>query len=159
MSVSGVGEVLVAGCGKRPMAGAVNLDCVAMPGVDVVFDLDLIPGIHLPFRDEMFDKVCAEDVLEHVERPIDVVCEFWRVLKPGGTLWIRGPAWNAQDILWSDLTHRRAFAPRTFDGFDRSTRDGRDYGHYHHRGRFFFNRVSVTERNKGLEFTLIKEAT
>jgi SAM-dependent methyltransferase len=144
-------RILVAGCGKRPQPGAVNLDCVAMPGVDVVHDLDAFP---YPFADEEFDKVEAEDVIEHLNNPIQAVQEFGRILKVGGTLWVRGPDGNYPDAIWDDLTHKRAFGHRSFSGFDPETYDGRNYGHYH--GPIKFKLVRVTEKNRGLEFELVK---
>jgi SAM-dependent methyltransferase len=147
-------KLLVVGCGRRPKAGAVNLDMVAGPGVDVVFNLDLIPSMHLPFVDDTFDVVEAEDVLEHVIDMVAVVQELGRVLKPGGTLWVRGPHCNYPEQVWADPTHRRAFAPRTFDNFDPETYDGRLYGHYF--GPVKFRVVSKREYNKGMEYTLVK---
>jgi 2-polyprenyl-6-hydroxyphenyl methylase / 3-demethylubiquinone-9 3-methyltransferase len=42
--------------------------------------------LRLPFRDEAADVVVAGEVLEHVDRPLDLVSEACRVLRPGGTL-------------------------------------------------------------------------
>ena len=50
-----------------------------MPGVNVVGD-----GHKLPFKDEIFDAVILEAVLEHVREPKMVVAEVGRVLRPGG---------------------------------------------------------------------------
>ena len=38
----------------------------------------------LPFEEKSFDVVCAMDLLEHVEKPAQVVAEASRVLKKGG---------------------------------------------------------------------------
>jgi SAM-dependent methyltransferase len=38
----------------------------------------------IPFADGSFDVVLCEQILEHLERPRDVVCEISRVLRPGG---------------------------------------------------------------------------
>jgi 2-polyprenyl-6-hydroxyphenyl methylase/3-demethylubiquinone-9 3-methyltransferase len=41
-------------------------------------------GYHLPFADHTFDVVTCMDMLEHVDRPGDVIKEAARVLKPQG---------------------------------------------------------------------------
>ena len=38
----------------------------------------------LPYPDQMFDAICAMDVLEHVENPQKLIAEASRTLKPGG---------------------------------------------------------------------------
>ena len=42
-------------------------------------------GEHLPFEDASFDLVYCKQVLEHVERPHELVREVARVLQPGGS--------------------------------------------------------------------------
>ena len=42
--------------------------------------------LRLPFPDAVADVVVAGEVLEHVARPLDLVAEACRVLRPGGTL-------------------------------------------------------------------------
>ena len=41
-------------------------------------------GLQLPFRDETFDKVYCSWLLEHVQKPLDLLGEVRRVLRPGG---------------------------------------------------------------------------
>lgn len=43
---------------------------------------------NLPFKDNMFDLIICEWVAEHLDRPEDVMKEFYRVLKPNGYLFI-----------------------------------------------------------------------
>jgi phosphatidylethanolamine/phosphatidyl-N-methylethanolamine N-methyltransferase len=46
----------------------------------------------LPFEDARFDRLIAAHVLEHMERPHEVLREWARVLKPGATLSIVLPS-------------------------------------------------------------------
>lgn len=54
-------------------------------------------GMRLPFKDNSFDAVINVFVLEHVPSPHNIIKEFSRVLKPGGTILLAGPG----DILMS----------------------------------------------------------
>lgn len=54
-------------------------------GVDAVIISDIRD---IPLDDCFADVVVAGHCLEHVERPLDVVAECCRLLKPGGTLFI-----------------------------------------------------------------------
>jgi SAM-dependent methyltransferase len=66
--------------------GYVNVDIVALPGVDVVATGEL-----LPFRSRLFQRVECDAVLEHVEHPQRVMAEIERVLAPGGFAHIVAP--------------------------------------------------------------------
>jgi ubiquinone/menaquinone biosynthesis C-methylase UbiE len=48
-------------------------------------------GENLPFTDASFDVVYSFQVLEHVQDPFGVLSEMWRVLRPGGTLYLNAP--------------------------------------------------------------------
>ena len=117
------------GCGIRPLQGAVNHDRTAHHDyVDVAHDLEYLPW---PWQDGEFDKVIALDVMEHLR--IDVqgwLDECWRILRPGGQLVLRLPAWN-NALSWRDITHRRVFHEESFHYFDRSTQLWRDYGSFY----------------------------
>lgn len=64
----------------------INLDIGPYSGVDVVAD-----GKKLPFKENSFDIVLIEMVLEHVDEPEKVISEASRVLKRGGKLYISIP--------------------------------------------------------------------
>jgi SAM-dependent methyltransferase len=52
-------------------------------GHDVVY----WDGVNIPLDDNSVDCLLASELLEHVDRPMDISREIFRVLKPGG-LWI-----------------------------------------------------------------------
>jgi ubiquinone/menaquinone biosynthesis C-methylase UbiE len=45
-------------------------------------------GEHLPFSDRSIDVILSRQVLEHVQDPAGVICEAYRVLKPGGYVFL-----------------------------------------------------------------------
>lgn len=110
---------------------ALNLGCgtkLKVPGQDgfddwVNADVSPGPGIHvvrdfrrgLPFADEHFDHVFADNVLEHFasDDVIQLVNELDRVIKVGGTLRVIVPHFQSQGAC-QDPTHKSLWAPRTF---------------------------------------------
>ena len=54
------------GCGRDIMPGWVNVDHVALPGVDVIADLDACARTRLPFEDDSVGEIRMSHVLEHM---------------------------------------------------------------------------------------------
>jgi len=71
-------NLYIGGAGRN-VPGYVNLDLVAMSGVDVSADAE-----QLPFSSAIFQRVECDAVLEHVRDPEQVMSEIRRVLAPGG---------------------------------------------------------------------------
>jgi len=78
-------NLYIGGAG-RTVEGYVNLDLLAMPGVDVAAD-----AARLPFPPGMFQRVECDAVLEHVPHPREVMREIERVLAPGGYAHVVAP--------------------------------------------------------------------
>ncbi|HEX7120355.1 MAG TPA: class I SAM-dependent methyltransferase [Longimicrobiales bacterium] len=106
--------ILDLGCGPNKHEGAIGLDRVALPGVDVVHDLDSFP---YPFADDTFDVVYAMSVLEHLVDFLGAMEEIHRILKPGGRLIFETPHFSGLNS-WTDPTHRQHFAIRSFAFFE-----------------------------------------
>ena len=80
-------KVLDLGSGTRHRGEhVINLEIEPMPNVNVVGD-----GHRLPFKDEIFDAVILEAVLEHVKEPKIVISEIYRVLRPSGWVCVAVP--------------------------------------------------------------------
>jgi predicted SAM-dependent methyltransferase len=76
------------GCGKRHISGWLNID---LSGSD--YDIDLASG-RLPWRSSVFDTVVSQHLIEHLELErelLPLLGEVYRVMKPGGDLWISTP--------------------------------------------------------------------
>lgn len=143
---------LVVGCGNRPKDYAINLDMIALPSVDVVWNLESIP---YPFDAGQFEYVEAEDILEHVDDIVGIMNELGRIMCVGGLLWIRGPHAAYPLQAWKDPTHRRAFVPESFDNFDSQLRKAQ-YAHYF--GNVDFQVIDEREVREGMEYVLIKRS-
>jgi SAM-dependent methyltransferase len=150
-------NVLNVGAGHDIVPGAVNLDALALPGIDVVHDLSVTPW---PFSDGGFTQVRAVDVVEHLPhrgsdgRPAVVafVEEAHRVLTPGGLLYVQTPRHDAA-FLWDDPTHVRGFTERSFDFFDPDKPYGQSTGFYSHAT---YSVTCETLPNLNLRFRLVK---
>jgi len=102
------------GCGHEVLEDFVNLDSSALPGVDIVHDLNKRPW---PFADNQFEYILIRHVLEHLPDTPRVMEEIWRIAKPGAVISLRVPYWNAEDFI-TDPTHIMAFNQYTFEFFD-----------------------------------------
>jgi len=60
----------------------------------------------LPYADNYFDLVTAFMALHHVEKLPEMIKELYRVIKPGGILFIKEhDCWNAFDAMLIDIEH------------------------------------------------------
>ena len=115
--------ILLLGCGKTKIPGAIGVDVVKIDGyVDVVHDLNQIP---YPFKANSFKEIHMYHVLEHLDNPIKVMEELHRILQPGGIVYIRVPHFSSMGAF-SDITHKRPFGITSFDCFEKE-----NYQHFY----------------------------
>ena len=115
-------KILDIGCGRHKLDGAIGLDHMELPGVDVVADLSQ----RLPFEDDEFDLVYSNQVLEHVPNLLGLIDETYRILKPGGTFIAHVPYFRSS---WAavDPTHVRQFTIGSMDYFVKGTLANQGY--------------------------------
>jgi SAM-dependent methyltransferase len=58
-------------------------------------------ALRLPFTSEVFDRVIAAEVLEHIPDDRGAVSELARVVRPGGTLAVTVPRWWPELLTWA----------------------------------------------------------
>lgn len=99
------------GAGSMPEQGWVNVDCVALPGIDVVHDLEQIPW---PFDDNVVNRIKAFDVFEHVWNWKGFMSECHRILEPAGVLVIH-TSYYKNPNSFRDPDHKRFLHEESFD--------------------------------------------
>lgn len=132
-----VGSVLLLGCGKTRIPGAIGVDRVPIDGyVDVIHDLDVTP---YPFESNSASEIHLYHVLEHLHDPLKKLEELHRILMPGGTLFMRVPHYSSNGAF-SDMTHIRPFGYSSFDCLQKDS--------YHH----FYSSVEFKIIDKKIKY-------
>jgi len=87
------------GCGRRILQGYVNID--SNPFEDKVTVMDVR---NLMYADDSVDEILAEFILEHIPyyQIQETILEWWRVLRPGGTLVLWVPDFDEIARAWLD---------------------------------------------------------
>lgn len=114
------GSVVDLGCGPRKAAGVIGVDCVGLPGVDIVHDLNDYP---YPFAESSVDTIYLLNVIEHLDSVCLAMDELYRLLVPGGILYVVTPHYT-DPASWRDPQHKWHLNSYSFDYFQ-----GSYYGH------------------------------
>lgn len=106
------------GAGKKHLPGYLSVDSAPLPGIDVLLDLDQAEP--WPWPDNSVQSIMADNVFEHLHRPVWFMTECHRVLVPDGSLRIITPHYTSRDS-WTDPTHLRHCSEDTFCYWVRGT--------------------------------------
>jgi len=101
------------GCGKRKKDGWVNVDVIKENRPEVVCNMNHFP---YPFHNNSAEEIYCNMTLEHIESPLKAICEFHRILKPKGKLYIAVPHVSSISSLNAE-DHIRVFWSHTFSSF------------------------------------------
>jgi SAM-dependent methyltransferase len=98
------------GSGPVNLTGWINCDIDKQYNVDKHFDMNKFP---YPFKAGYADQILLSHVLEHLDNPVKVMNELWRISKPGALVEIRVPHWS-HFTAYGDLTHQHYFSSYIF---------------------------------------------
>ena len=119
---------LKVGCGRNIKEGWINLDSAALPGVDLVCDLESVRAKPISLPDESVDQFLISHVIEHIRDSLGLMQDLWRLATPGAIAVIRVPHGGSDDA-WEDPTHLRAYYPGSFGYFSQPFYSNADYGY------------------------------
>lgn len=99
------------GCGEEYKKGWINVDIDKTAKADKYCDFNE----KLPFENESVDYILCEQVIEHLDKPIQFLCECHRILKTEGVLRLLFPNpywWRAKiDFLFNNFMKRNIYSP------------------------------------------------
>ncbi len=126
-------------------AGPTNKTTAFLSGIGTVTGLDVDPavksnvhcqeaviydGTQVPFADSIFDLVVSDYVCEHIEHPLELTREIYRVLRPEGRYIFRTPnLWHYVSLVGKFSPHR--FHKLVANPLRRKTSTGGIYPTFH----------------------------
>lgn len=116
------------GCGRNIVKDWKNLDCIALPGVDYIADIDQCETCPLPLEDESVDEFLLSHVIEHVRNPLPLMQELHRIATPNAIALVRTP-YGSSDDAFEDPTHVRQYFHGSFGYFSQPFYWRADYGY------------------------------
>lgn len=87
------------GCGRNIIKDWINVDRIALPGVDVVADIDCCADQPLSLPDNHVDEFLLSHVLEHLHHPLPLMQELHRIAVPDALAVIRIPYGSSDDAF------------------------------------------------------------
>lgn len=118
------------GCGGNKQPGFVGIDYRALPGVDIVHNLEEFPW---PLPDRCANLAVASHVVEHIDPHggtfLKFMDEVWRILKYGGQFMIATP-YAGSHGYFQDPTHCNPCNESTWYYFDPLAVGGQLYNIY-----------------------------
>jgi SAM-dependent methyltransferase len=107
-------KILDLGCGNKRRPGTIGVDFSERFQPDVIHDLNIFP---YPFESKSIDKIYLDNVLEHLDNPLRVMEELFRITKNGDEVIIIVPYFRSR---WAaiDMTHKTLFTVDSFAYFD-----------------------------------------
>jgi ubiquinone/menaquinone biosynthesis C-methylase UbiE len=106
-------KILDIGCGTTKFQGAIGVDCIELPGVDIVANLNIFPW---PFEDNSIDRIIFKHSISHFNDIVQIMEEVHRICKPGAVVDILAPHYSSDNYL-TDPTHKMSLGYRSMNYF------------------------------------------
>lgn len=120
-------KILDVGCGLNKTEGSIGIDFVALPEVDVIWNLNTFPW---PFENETFDEIIFNHSITHLDDIVGVMNEIHRISKPGAKVVIVTPHFSS-DNMFTDPTMKFFMGIRSMDYFSNTNSTlSKKYGYY-----------------------------
>lgn len=133
------------GCGTDIRGECVNLDIVKLPGVDVIWNLDVYPW---PFKNNEFDEIYAgSNILGFVGDFRKAIEEIWRISKHNTKIYVESPLYPSINCF-SDPHTKKIFTYNSFVYFE----PGHKFGYYSNAKFRTIKREIILFRNTNLRF-------
>ena len=132
------------GCGNDYREGYINCDISREVKHDRIVDLEK----KLPFRDNSVSEIIINHVLEHFQKPMNILKELYRVSRNNAIIRIRVPYFS-HESAFSAIDHYGFFSYTTFDFLDKN-----HLGHWQGQGLGDFEVIGKRLKwRKGLGFS------
>ena len=112
------GIKLDVGAGDNIQEGFIGMDMRQTKNADIVHNAEVVP---YPLPDEICHIIICSHLVEHLNpaKMIDIMNEWWRLLKETGQLWLSMP-YAGSFGFWQDPTHIKTWNEETATYFDPS---------------------------------------
>jgi hypothetical protein len=98
------------GCGNDKRKGYLNCDISKSVNPDKIVDITK----KMPFKDNSVEEIIMNHVLEHTQKPLEVMKEIYRICKNKAPIKIRVPYFSSESAF-SMMDHYSFFTWTTFD--------------------------------------------
>ena len=97
------GKIMIdLGCRTEKVPGTIGVDIDPSSDAEVIHDLNVFP---YPFEDNYADAVYAKHIIEHLDHPAMFLTEIYRILKPGGTVFVETPHFSNY-VAYAEPQHK-----------------------------------------------------
>ncbi len=100
------------GCGRAKLEGFLNVDLSANCRPDIIHNLNQMP---YPFEENQFEEIHLDHVIEHLQNPLAVLEEVFRISKDGCRITLKCPHFSCN---WLHPGHKSAISTYLFDFFE-----------------------------------------